>query len=151
RWARLRIPNGQAARTFWKEGTRPNARRSRNVKFLINNNISFREVQYLFRLQMSDGADGVETLAIVSLYSPPDRHLLEASQCMLWSVEYLGSAALQVIPAKSILSVVAMIPHTPYSDHTDEKHFFVVEKPGLDVADMGGYIEQLSEADDQDL
>ncbi|KAG1868968.1 hypothetical protein DFJ58DRAFT_624102, partial [Suillus subalutaceus] len=75
------------------------------------NNISFGEVHYFFQLQMSDGTGGVETLAIVSLYSPPDQHLLEASQCTLWSVQYLGSAALQVIPAKLILLVVAMIPH----------------------------------------
>ena len=54
--------------------------------------------------------------------------------------------ALQVIDVKTIQSVVAMIPHQPRIPGERRKdRFFVVEKPGLDVADLGGYEEAVAE------
>lgn len=57
-----------------------------------------------------------------------------------------------VIAAKSIQSIVAMIPHkvssTSDSDHSDShtvSRFFVVEKPGLDVAALCGIIQEVPE------
>jgi hypothetical protein len=47
---------------------------------------------------------------------------------------------LWVIDAKLILSVVAMVPHNLFPGETLE-HYFVVEKPGLDVARLGGVVE----------
>ena len=49
---------------------------------------------------------------------------------------------LQVIDVKSILGVVAMVPHFPFSADTSER-YFVVEKPGLDVASLGGVAEDV--------
>jgi len=48
------------------------------------------------------------------------------------------------IGVKDIDSVVAMIPHKPEipDEPVVEQRFFVVEKPGLDVAHMGGYEEE---------
>jgi hypothetical protein len=74
-------------------------------------------------------------LALVSVYSKPDPHLLEISFNTLWSCEYKGDKALIFIDVKTILSVVSMIPHSPIlQGNTSHGWFFLVEKPGLDVA-----------------
>jgi len=49
-----------------------------------------------------------------------------------------------VIDVKSIRSVVAMIPHLPFPGNMEER-YFVVEKPGLDVACLGGSVEVFPE------
>ena len=81
-------------------------------------------------------------LTLVSLYSPPDRHLFEFSYRTLLSCKNAGDACLQVIDIKFILSVVAMVPHLPFPGDTSER-YFVVEKPGLDVASLGGVVEDV--------
>ena len=43
---------------------------------------------------------------------------------------------------KSILSVVAMVHHLPFPGDNSER-CFVVEKPGLDVASLGGVAEDV--------
>jgi hypothetical protein len=60
------------------------------------------------------------------------------------SCVYEGDAYLQVIDIKSILSVVAMVPHHPIAEDPLDR-YFVVEKPGLDVACLGGVIEVATE------
>ena len=43
-----------------------------------------------------------------------------------------------VVNVKRILSVIAMIPHMPtLSSGIAEERFFAVEKPGLDLSDLG--------------
>jgi len=69
------------------------------------------------------------------MYSPPDLALLEASHYTLWTCTYQGDAGLRVINAKAITAVVAMVP-LPGAE--TENLRFVVEKPGLDIAHMGG-------------
>ncbi|KAL6308758.1 hypothetical protein BKA93DRAFT_815112 [Sparassis latifolia] len=64
----------------------------------------------------------IKSLALISLYSRPHTGLLR-------------DAALQIVDVNTILAVVAMVPHNPFGDA--DHHFFVVEKPGLDVAHMG--------------
>ena len=50
-----------------------------------------------------------------------------------------------VVDVKSIQSVVAMIPHAPLVDgRQSTKCFFLVEKPGFDVAVMVGMEEEVS-------
>lgn len=61
----------------------------------------------------------------------------------LWSCEYQGDESLQFINIKTIQSVVVMIPHRialPGFLPSSER-FFLVEKPGLDVAVMAGVQE----------
>lgn len=72
-------------------------------------------------------------LALVSVYSPPDEKLLADSTGALMSCKYFGSQSYRVINIKSIVAVVAMIPH-PQPGTTFTESFFVVEKPGLDIA-----------------
>jgi hypothetical protein len=49
-----------------------------------------------------------------------------------------------VIDVKEIAAVIAMVPHQPFPDAT-VGHFFVVEKPGLYVAWLGGSTEDIPE------
>ena len=89
--------------------------------------------------------EGHETpLALVSLYSTPEPRLLKASHNTLWSCEDQGDSALRFIEAKTMKSVVAMIPHTPMIEGQQlGERFFLVEKPGLDVAVIGGMVEAM--------
>lgn len=73
------------------------------------------------------------------LYSDVDRNLLKASYGTLLSLSYSGDQSIAVIDVKMIEAVVAMVPHFPYGNHIQK--YFVVEKPGLAVASLGGVIE----------
>jgi hypothetical protein len=89
------------------------------------------EVQF-FILWIHEGRE--TPLVLVSLYSTPEPRLLKASHNMLWLCEHQGDSALQFIDAKIIQSMVAMIPHMPTIEAQQlGEHFFLVEKPGLDV------------------
>lgn len=51
---------------------------------------------------------------------------------------------MMVVDVKSIASVVAMVPHQPFPDSENTiQRVFVVEKPGLDVAWLGGNTEEV--------
>ncbi|KAJ6553783.1 hypothetical protein DFH09DRAFT_1085534 [Mycena vulgaris] len=124
RWARLRIPNGQIARTAWKEKQKAlnKVRMSRNV--WINDPAageSYAEVQFFFQAKLDNK---LVALALVSPYSAPDQRLLEESSNTLW-----------VIRAKTISSVVGMVPFDAAG------RVFAVHKMGLDVASMSGPVE----------
>ncbi|KJA18732.1 hypothetical protein HYPSUDRAFT_144534 [Hypholoma sublateritium FD-334 SS-4] len=124
RWARLRLPSGQVARSRWKETKKPltKVRTSRNVKV---------------RKEM--------TLAIVSIYSEPNHHLLVASHGSYASCQYFGDESLVAVDISCIESVVAMVPHNPPHSEDSEQHFFLVERPGLDIVNLGRTVEYLTE------
>ena len=90
------------------------------------------EVQFFFQAHINAQ---VMTLALVSLFSERDEALFQASHCTVWSCQYQGSDRLLVVEAKSIMSVVAMIP---YHHQQDDKCYVLVEKLGLDVAYLSG-------------
>ncbi|KAJ7732354.1 hypothetical protein DFH07DRAFT_990903, partial [Mycena maculata] len=134
RWARLRLPNGQIARSAWKEKQKAlkNVRMARNIHFtdtVVGE--SYGEVQFLFQARISDE---MRTLALISPYSPPDQQLLEDSSNTLWVCSTTEQNSLRVIDVKIITSVVGMVPF-------DEDRVFAVHKMGLDVAEMAGYTE----------
>ncbi|KAH7919195.1 hypothetical protein BV22DRAFT_1023421 [Leucogyrophana mollusca] len=144
RWARLLLPNGQKCRSlFCGRERRSNARKARNVQVTVNGQIKFAAVQFFFELQFNLNTRP-RPLALVSVYSPPDRELLEASSEALYSCKFLGDAALLVIEATAINQVVAMVPHKVGEDHC----FFMFEQPGNDVTDMGGFL--IADEDDED-
>ena len=80
------------------------------------------------------------TFAMLSVYSDPDKNLLEESSNALRVVRYRGSEGLHVIEAKTITSVVAFIPFVLSEDEKKNpgicaqysQCFFVGEKPFLD-------------------
>jgi hypothetical protein len=60
----------------------------------------------------------------------------------------MGDEALRFIDVKAIQSVVAMVPHRPVMESQAEKErFFLVEKPGFDVALMAG-VEEDTQGED---
>ncbi len=83
--------------------------------------------------------EGDIALALMSLFSKPDESLLSLSVNTLWSCEYQGDGTLRFIDVKSIQAVVAMIPHRLEIQGLPPcECFFLVEKPGLDVAVIAG-------------
>ncbi|GBE89900.1 hypothetical protein SCP_1702260 [Sparassis crispa] len=144
RWARLQLPNGQVARSAWneKKKTLRNVRMAQNVKLLLDDNLCFAEVLFYFQMPINDET---KSLALISLYSQPHATLLEASSYTLWSSTSQGDTALRVVDVKAITAVVAMVPHNPFEEAGTQ--FFVVEKPGLDVAHMGGNDEVVVDND----
>ncbi|EGO03229.1 hypothetical protein SERLA73DRAFT_119031 [Serpula lacrymans var. lacrymans S7.3] len=138
RWARIRLPNGQVGRSLWKEALKAKGkcRVARNVKLLLSGKLVFAEVYYYFILCMQNNSEK-RPVALVSFYSEPHNTLLKASFGTVWSCTSQGDSSLHVVSIKAILSVVAMVPHTPFPTSNDvTERFFVVEKPGLDVAHM---------------
>ena len=69
------------------------------------------------------------------MYSPPSEYLLRYSCDTLIVCRYQGDTELVVINAKSILSVVAMIPFRYTLDGLDN-YYFMIEKIGLDVVEV---------------
>jgi hypothetical protein len=100
-------------------------------KVIIQNTIRFAEVQFYFRINVS-GAQ--KRVALVSLFGPPDTALRAASYETLLVCKYHGDDALMVVDAKAIVSVVAMVPFS--SADLNSCRYFVVEKIGLDVAEL---------------
>ncbi|KZV79484.1 hypothetical protein EXIGLDRAFT_578030, partial [Exidia glandulosa HHB12029] len=112
KWARLRLPNGQIARSAWKESLKPlhKVRMSRNVKRM---------------------------LCMAALYTRPDADLYRRSSGALWSCSPRGEEGLAVVEIHSIGSVVAMVPHSTYFCGPDfANRVFAVEKPGLAAASL---------------
>ncbi|KAH9847975.1 hypothetical protein C2E23DRAFT_740410 [Lenzites betulinus] len=144
KWARVRLPNGQIARTAWKEcagEARGNAvRRSRMVKLKDQR---FAEVQYFFRLGVVE--DHTLNLAMLSVFTPPDPAILRETQDVLLACRYQGAQSREVVDIKDIVSVVAMVPlprrreeaEDPRSDALYADRFFAVEKLGLDMVWFG--------------
>ncbi|KIL54644.1 hypothetical protein M378DRAFT_39320, partial [Amanita muscaria Koide BX008] len=102
----LQLPNGQVARSAWKEKSLRRPRISRNVKVNAIYDISFGEVQYYFQ-EVINGQK--KTLALISVYSQPDEQLIHQSHGTLLVCKYRPDSLL-VIDVKFIRSVVAMIP-----------------------------------------
>lgn len=78
------------------------------------------------------------TLAVISVYSSPLPDLLAQSHGTLVSCEYFGDRSITIVDVTCIEAVVAMIPHSPPGIADGKKHFFLVERPGLDIAHLGG-------------
>jgi len=97
------------------------------------------EVRFFIHISRNEGD---MCLVLMSLFSKPDKYLLDISANTLWSCKYRNDGALKFIDVKTIQSVVAMIPHRPEIPGLPlSERFFLVEKPGLDVAIMAGIEE----------
>ncbi|KIJ44524.1 hypothetical protein M422DRAFT_104374, partial [Sphaerobolus stellatus SS14] len=67
RWARLKLPNGQIARSLWKETSisLKNIRQARCVKVKIDGIICFAEVQFYFCMTV---LKELKAVALIRLY-----------------------------------------------------------------------------------
>ncbi len=73
------------------------------------------------------------------LFSNLDPTLLQLSVNTLWSCKYLGDSALKFINVKCIHAIVAMVPHAlAIEEQPVWEWFFLIEKPGFDVAVISG-------------
>jgi hypothetical protein len=88
----------------------------------------------------------VHTLALILMYSEPDPWLHNVSNDTLFSCTKQGNNGLRVVDVKSILLVIAMVPHHPVIPGKDvEERYFVVEKIGLEMVGIGGFRETAEE------
>ena len=163
-WAKLQLPTGQNCYSAWKEKKKPLKKRrtARNVKVcctsvtlvlplyslliqlqvFLDNETRIAEVHFFIHL-CYDKED--KALMLVSLFSNPDPTLLQLSVNALWSCEYLGDSALKFIDVKCIRAIVTMVPHAPaIGERLARERFFLIEKPGFDVAVISGIEEDAS-------
>ncbi|KAJ7575210.1 hypothetical protein C8J56DRAFT_801872 [Mycena floridula] len=149
RYARLKLPNGQIARSSWKELEKEEetVRRARNVKLTIWAETRFAEIMFFFQASVSsDNGDVPLNLAMVSLYGPDDQALKQLSYGVLRVCEYHGNAGLMVIDAKSITEVVAMVPFDRRDQNAEDMTEFFV----LDKASLGSWEHEIHNDDDED-
>jgi hypothetical protein len=78
-----------------------------SVQLNINESTQFADVKYFFRLNFNNE---VHSLALASIFSPPDDTLLKRSSGAVYVCHYDGDNALQVFDVKKIHSVVSMFP-----------------------------------------
>jgi hypothetical protein len=124
RWARLVLPDvGQIARSKWGESAENRVTRMVKVSCVcclcvvtgfsmqfasrLPEGFEVGEVQYYFKYDLEPNVS--TALAMISVFGVPNRALLQDSLGTLWAARSCA-AGMQVIPAKSILSVVAMVP-----------------------------------------
>lgn len=104
------------------------------------------EVEYFFRLQFGDT---VHSLALVSVFSPPDQELLELSHHAAYICHRGGPDALTVVDVKAITAVVSMVPDFQVTAEGEiiipDNRFSLVEAPFLKLAALCG---TLGEDDD---
>ncbi|KAG1744035.1 uncharacterized protein EDB91DRAFT_1236594 [Suillus paluster] len=125
-WACLRLPNGQTCRSLSIAGV-----------------LYFAEALFFFEIRTHPDAQVLEPLTLISIYSHPDRALLQELSDTFYTCKNRGEAGLRVVRVSSIQSVVAMIPHTL----AGEERFYMFKKPGMDLANLG---EILWDEDDED-
>ena len=91
-----------------------------------------------------------EDVAVIRLYSLPDEVLLKDSSHMFVTSELSGEFVVACI--KSIKSIIGMIPHClKHPSGTTEDCFFLLEKPGLNVSQLGISYNMYQDEDDQDV
>lgn len=106
----------------------------------MNDSISFGEILYYFQCRIKGL---LSTLAAISIYSPPLPSLLIKSHGTFASCKYFGDNNLSIIDVTCIKAVVAMIPHSPPGVESEDKYFYLVERPGLDIANLGSNIQEV--------
>ncbi|EJD50606.1 hypothetical protein AURDEDRAFT_58434, partial [Auricularia subglabra TFB-10046 SS5] len=152
KWARLHLPNGQIARSTFKEHAKSqqNLRVTRNVKVVLDGKTRFAEVRYYFRYPFGDE---IRTLCMLLPFGEADSQLYRESSGTVYSCRPLEEAAVRVVDVSAIVAVVAMIPHPIHFLQLAGEdmvrrftgNFFVVERPGLDIMALGDPIEDDAE------
>ncbi|KIK76308.1 hypothetical protein PAXRUDRAFT_170338 [Paxillus rubicundulus Ve08.2h10] len=83
-----------------------------------------------------EGGWNVSNVTILKLYSKPNLELLQLLSQVLAASKILDEIV--ICDVKTILSVIAMIPkRLLFPSGEEEDYFCMVEKPGLDISDLG--------------
>ena len=109
-------------------------------QFSYNQVIHLCEVLYYFQCRIHGSLSNV---AVISMYSEPHPELLKESHGTFISCKYSGDNSLIVVNISCIQAVVAIVPHWLHGIQGDDDRFFLVEKPGLDVADLDSTDESI--------
>jgi hypothetical protein len=121
------------------------------LQFCLNDHSKIAEVRYFFRLKFGEL---IHTLAVASVFSPPDQELLDLSHQAVYASHYRGDDALIAIDVKCLESVVSMVPYykiTPEGEiEIPDTEHFLVEKMGLDITALFGEDEHGDDDDEQD-
>ncbi|KAF7314800.1 hypothetical protein MKEN_00954400 [Mycena kentingensis (nom. inval.)] len=148
RFARALLPNGQVARCAWSENQNNFTRSGRMVKVETKGDgaeptrIDFAEVRFFAELRV---LNTTHHIAVGSFFGLPDRYLLDFSYGTYWSAQHSGDDDVRVFAIPSIMSVVMMAPDLQCQHCMEEEdardRFFLVEKPGLELASRRGRTE----------
>jgi len=117
------------------------------LQMLLNGQIEYGKVQFYFLKFTTNGPAGSETTiacALVSVYSRPVQALLIELSNTLWACQYMGVNNLWVVPLSSILTCVSIQPLPPLHDDPPGL-WFVLEKLGLEDAQLAGFRESLGD------
>ena len=111
---------------------------------LLYGQIEYGEVQFYFLRFTGDNPDETPTAhALVSVYSRPIQALWVESSNTLWACQYTGDEGLQVVELSSIAACISM-QHLPPLPGDPPGLWFVVEKSGLEDAQLTGFEEPLA-------
>jgi hypothetical protein len=118
----------------------------------INRAPSIADVEYFFQLRFGDV---IHSLALVSVFSPPDEELLKESNHAVHICRHGGVAALRVVDVKSISSVVSMVPDYQVTAEGDiiipENQYSLVDVPLLKLASLCGTLGGDDDGNDNDI
>ena len=120
-------------------------------KFINGTKVHTGEVQYFTCLAISNPEEewSFSNVAILKLYLEPDIELLHLSSQVLAVFRLLNN--IFVCDVKNICSVIAIILHTLTLPSGIEGNFFeMVEKPGLDISDLGVLYSIYSQPEDDE-
>lgn len=108
----------------------------------IDGTLAIADVEYFFRLRFGET---VYSLALVSMFTPPDEELLEQSHRAIYICHHGGLDALRVVDIKSITAVVSMVPDYQVTVGGDilipDNTFSLVEAPFLKLTALCGTLE----------
>jgi hypothetical protein len=109
------------------------------------------EVEYFFRLQFGET---VHSLALVSVFSPPDQELLDLSHHAVYICHSGGMDALTVVDVKAITAVVSMVPDFQVTAEGEiiipDNRFSLVEALFLKLAALCGALGEDDDTNDND-
>jgi hypothetical protein len=115
-----------------------------STKLNLNGQIEYAEVQFYFAHFTTDNLNDAPTpYALVSIYSRPIQDILLASSHTLWMCQHHGDDGFRIVDLTSIIACVSMqpLPHVP--GNPEGTFWFVVEKSGLEDAQLTGFEEDI--------
>ncbi|KAJ3728933.1 hypothetical protein C8R42DRAFT_694001 [Lentinula raphanica] len=118
RWARLRLPNGQIARSRWKEELKQieDLRTSRNVMTNLNGTANLAEIHFYTSISVNGQ---LKHLAVASFYGAPHEQLQQESSNTYISVQHFRDVDTKGIADLSNIELARVEATPPFSPALD--------------------------------
>ncbi|GAW10278.1 hypothetical protein LENED_012525 [Lentinula edodes] len=149
RWARVLLPNGQIARSRWKENLKPinKLRAARSVRVTLSGRLQYAEVHFYLSWHIHN----IEKhFAVASFYGEPHQGILKQSSHSYYTVQHKCDVDVRAFDIKSISAVVMMAPDprygTVFQDGSEKDRYYLMEKPGLKLGRLFGWEEDDTES-----